>query len=158
MQPAAKLDAVGDALLVASRALVGVAARSLVDVTDITLPQFRALVVVASRERVTVNDLAASLDIHGSTATRLCDRLVAKRLLRRERTDEDRRVIHLRLTAGGKRLVERVTARRRADLTTIASRMPANGRAALLEGLVAFNDAAGEPTGIDLFGWADEGA
>ena len=53
--------------LVASRALVGVAARSLAGVDDITLPQFRALVVLTGGIPVTVGDLATTLDIHRST-------------------------------------------------------------------------------------------
>jgi DNA-binding MarR family transcriptional regulator len=156
MQETATVDAVGDALLIASRALVGIAARSLADIGDVTLPQYRALVVVAGRDDVTVNDLAAALDIHGSTATRLCDRLVQKRLLRRTRTAEDRRVTHLRLTAGGARLVDRVSQRRRQDLVQIAQRLSASDRDALLVGLGAFREAAEEPALVDLLGWAAE--
>src|SRR6476659_9486342 len=81
--PPDDVDAAADALLIASRALVGVAARSLVGVDDITLPQYRALVVLTRPAPVTIGDLATALDIHRSTATRLCDRLERKGLVRR---------------------------------------------------------------------------
>ena len=75
------LDAATRALLVASRALVGVAARSLAGVDDVTLPQYRALVVLTRPVSITIGDLATTLDIHRSTATRLCDRLERKGLV-----------------------------------------------------------------------------
>ncbi|MGZ6975501.1 MAG: MarR family transcriptional regulator, partial [Acidimicrobiia bacterium] len=63
------LPNVTDAVLLASRALVGVAARSLAEVEDeVTLPQFRALVVLATADR-NLGDLAEALDVHPSTAT-----------------------------------------------------------------------------------------
>lgn len=146
-------DAV-DALLLASRALVGVAARSLADVDAVTLAQFRALVLVAARQRTTVSDLADSLGIHPTSATRLCDRLVRKRLIRRVEGTEDRRQTELHLAAAGKRLVERVTERRRQAINEIAGRMSKDDLAAAVRGLQAFAAAAEQPLGeADLFGW-----
>lgn len=140
------------ALLTASRALVGIAARSLADV-DVTLPQFRALVVLAGRSGLTVTELAGSLSIHPSTATRLCDRLVARSLVRRSPSAEDRRETIVQLTATGGRLVARVSDRRRADLEAIASAMGPADRAAVVEALEIFAAAAGEPELLDPFGW-----
>ena len=87
--------------LLASRALVAVAARSLAETADVTVPQFRALVLLSQRPGSAVSDLAADLDIHPTTATRLVDRLVRKRLVRRQTLASDRRVTQLFLTAGG---------------------------------------------------------
>ena len=116
-------DALVDSLLVAARALVGVAARSLADEDGVTLPQFRALVLIAERPRTTVSDLGGALGIHSTSATRLCDRLARKQLLRRVEAADDRRQTELHLAAAGRRLVERVTARRRSELSAIVSRM-----------------------------------
>lgn len=158
MQPSDADADLGEALLRASRVLVSVAARSLAEVDDVTLVQFRALVVVSSR-KTTVSSLARALDVHPTTATRLCDRLVDKALLRRVPNDEDRRTIELHLTDAGRRLVRRVTGRRRRDLTAIAARMPAPAARAAVDALRAFADAAGEPSDtIDVFGWDDTGA
>src|SRR5690348_16146236 len=85
-------DDLVDALLSASRALVAIAARSLADLdADVTLPQYRALVVLASRGPQRVVDISAELNVNPSTATRMCDRLVQKKLVRRYRSTSDRR-------------------------------------------------------------------
>jgi DNA-binding MarR family transcriptional regulator len=148
-------DEVADVFLIASRALVGVAARSLADVEEVTLPQFRALVVLASRGSLTVSELAHRLDIHPSTATRLCDRLVRKRLIRRVEGRPDRRETDIVLASAGRRLVDRVTSRRRRDLAAIAKRMSAEERQYALAGLRAFAEAAGENPDATLFGWPE---
>lgn len=142
-----------DALLVASRVLVGVAATSLAEVEAVTLPQFRALVVLAARPGLTVTELADALGIHSSTATRLCDRLVAKKLVRRAERRADRRVVELRLTAAGRRLVNGVTHRRRAAIRSVAGRLPPSMLPSVVEALQAFAVAAGEPDVDDVFGW-----
>lgn len=146
------LDSVVKGFLVASRALVGIAARSLAEV-DVTLPQFRALVVLSSRPRTTVSDLAATLDIHPTTATRLTDRLVRKRLVRRAEVAEDRRVTRLHLTAAGAEIVRSVTDRRRRHIAEIVRRMPRDRWAAANDALAAFAAAAGEPSDVDLVAW-----
>jgi DNA-binding MarR family transcriptional regulator len=139
---------------VASRALVGVAARSVADV-DVTLPQFRALVLLSSRSRTTVSELGTALGIHPTTATRLCDRLVRKRLIRRVEAAADRRETELHLAAAGRRLVERVTERRRRDLAAIVERMGSDhDTGQLVRALEAFAVATDDALiDADLFGW-----
>jgi DNA-binding MarR family transcriptional regulator len=150
---------VTEALLEASRALVAVAARSMADVHEVTLPQYRALVVLTRPEAVTVGDLAGALAIHPSTATRMCDRLERKRLVRRNLgASEDRRETTVSLTAPGRRLVERVTERRRRDLSSIAAMMSSEDREKAIDGLRAFAAATTALPVVDPFGWADPGA
>jgi DNA-binding MarR family transcriptional regulator len=135
-----------DAVLRASRVLVSVAARSLAGVTeDVTLPQYRALVVLAGRGSMRPGELADALGSHPSTITRMCDRLVASRLIGRQHSPTNRREVKLALTPRGRRLVDRVTVKRRAELAAIVSRVPARDRAALARVLNALGDAAGEP-------------
>ena len=149
-------EAAAEALLVASRVLVGVAARSLAGIGDVTLPQFRALVVLTRPVPVTVGDLATALDIHRSTTTRLCDRLERKSLIRRRPgVTDDRRETPVALTAKGRRLVDRVTEHRRRDLYVITASMSPVDRDHAIAGLNAFAVAAGELPGVDQFGWAD---
>jgi len=148
----AVVDVVVDAVLHASRALVAVAARSLSDVEhDVTLPQYRALVVLASRGPQAPGGLAVALGVHASTVTRLCDRLVAKRLVHRGPSTIDRRTVELRLTARGRRLVDSVTDRRRDEIARIVARVPASQRRAMVRALHAFGDAAGEPQDAGWF-------
>jgi DNA-binding MarR family transcriptional regulator len=138
------VEAVADALLVASRALIGVAARSISAAGDVTVPQFRALVVLSGAGTMSVTELADVLDVHQSSATRLCDRLVRKELIRRLPSRGDRRESELSLAPAGRRLVGGVTSRRRRELASIAAGMTADERRRALEGLRAFAAAAGE--------------
>ncbi len=118
-------DQLVEALLAPSRVMFGLAARSLADLdSEVTLPQYRALVVLASRGPQRVVDISAGLGVNSSTGTRMCERLVRKGLIRRERSDSDRREVRLTLTDSGEFLVEEVTRRRRAELIRIVDTVP----------------------------------
>ncbi|MQA92772.1 MAG: MarR family transcriptional regulator, partial [Gemmatimonas sp.] len=123
---------------------------------DVTLQQWRTLVVLSRQESVTATHLAEALGVHQSSTTRLCDRLVRKKLIKRVHREADRREIAVSLTATGRRLVDRVLTRRRRELRVIAARMTPEARQQALEGLRAFTEAAGEPkTDLDRFGWSE---
>lgn len=145
-----------DAVLMASRVLVGISARSLAAVeSDVTLAQYRALVKLAERGELRVSALAAALDIHPSTATRLCDRLASKNLICRAESPTSRREVAVGLTSVGGALVQSVTKRRRAEIARIVRRMPANTRTDLIVAFEAFADAAGElPDDAWKLGWS----
>jgi DNA-binding MarR family transcriptional regulator len=134
-----------DAVVRASRALVGVAARSLAGLEEeVTLAQYRMLVLLCSRGAQRVADLAQALGVNPSTATRMSDRLVAKRLARRQRTASDRRSVRVGVTASGRALVDEVTERRRQEIGRIVAAMTPARRELLVDALRAFADAAGE--------------
>jgi DNA-binding MarR family transcriptional regulator len=144
-----------DAVLVASRALVGVAARSIGDVEDtVTLVQYRALVLLASRGEMNVGSLANAFELHQSTATRLCDRLVAKGFIARAPSPASRREVCVALTPVGQALVRSVTARRRREVGEIMARLSSDQRALLVDAFTAFAHAAGEiPDDAWKLGW-----
>lgn len=144
-----------DAVLTASRALVAVAARSLAKVDDsVTLPQFRALVVLSQHDgECSVGHLAEALDVHSSTTTRLCDRLVARRLVRRSVRPTNRRETMIVLTDRGRAVVDEVTAARRREIEGIVERIPEHARTEVVAALQAFSDAAGEPGVTNPLGW-----
>jgi DNA-binding MarR family transcriptional regulator len=150
-------DDVVDSVLGASRALVGVAARSLAaaeEEEEVTLPQYRALVLLASRGSQRVLDLAEALAVNQSTATRMCDRLDRKGLITRERPEDNRRTVIVTISPAGRELVGAVTRRRRTEIRAILRKMPAPAQAALVPALRAFADAAGEaPEQSWSLGW-----
>jgi DNA-binding MarR family transcriptional regulator len=149
----ADLDAVTDAMLVSSRVLVAVASRSIAAIDEtVTLPQFRALVVLDTADR-TVGDLAKELRVQPSTATRLCDRLVRKHLVRRVVEPSNRREVTISLSGIGRDLVRQVTLRRRREITAIMERVPAAQRSTIVEALTAFRDAAGEEPLVHSVPW-----
>ena len=138
-----------DAVLRASRVLVAVAARSLAGIGDeVTLSQYRALVVLASQGPQRPSELASALESHPSTVTRLCDRLVQSRLISRAPSASDRREVTITLTAKGRRLVDRVTVKRRAELATILAGIPRRQHSELVRALDALGDAADEPSEV----------
>jgi DNA-binding MarR family transcriptional regulator len=144
-----------DAVVAASRALVGVAVRSLAGLEEeVTLAQLRMLVLLCSRGPQRLADLAEALAVNPSTATRMCDRLVAKRLVRRQRVTSDRRTVRVAVSPTGRALVDEVTERRRQEIAAIVEAMPAKARVLLAEALWVFADAAGEvPEQIWSTGW-----
>ena len=141
------------AFVTASRVLVSVAARSLADADDVTIPQFRALVILTTRGAMHQAELADLLGVHQSTLTRLCDRLVRKDLATRTTDEHDRRRVVVEPTAAGRNLVRQVTRRRARDISRIVDAMTPTQRQAAVIALNAFADAAGEPP-ADPFGWA----
>jgi DNA-binding MarR family transcriptional regulator len=150
------LDAVTDAVLLASRVLASVAARSIADVGgDLTLPQYRALAILSSRRPQTMADLAAALNVDPSTASRLCDRLVRKRLIHREPSPLSRRQVEVSISDRGAAIVDAVTKRRRRVLAGILRSVPAAERSTLVASLQAFGAAAGEvPEQAWSLGWS----
>jgi DNA-binding MarR family transcriptional regulator len=134
------------ALLTASRALVGVSARSIATVENrVTLTQFRVLVVLDAHGPTRLNQLAARLDVASSTALRTVDRLVAAGLVDRRDNERDRREVVISLTPAGDDVVREVTSRRKHAIEEIAERMPVGRRQALVDALTAFAEAAEEP-------------
>jgi DNA-binding MarR family transcriptional regulator len=152
-------DAV-QALMLASRAFVGLTARSLAGLDgDVTLPQFRARVVLAVRGPQRSVDIAEELQVNPSTGTRMCDRLVRKGLVRRIRSASDRRVVRLRLTRAGHDIVEQVITRRRAELERLVAETAELWQPVVTQALRAFAEAAGEPDEQDWWlGWAAHAA
>jgi DNA-binding MarR family transcriptional regulator len=135
------------ALLTASRALVGVSARSLSRVEDaVTITQFRTLVVLEGHGDTRLNQLAERLAVTPSTALRMVDRLIAANLVTRQENKADRREVLIALTREGARLVREVTLRRRAEIAIIVAAMPQEGRRDVVAALNAFAQAAGETT------------
>ena len=132
-------------MLRATRALVGIAARSLAEVSDeVTLAQYRVLVILDGHAIVTMGDLAANLGVNPSTVTRMCDVLVEKSLVRRRSHADNRRNVVAELTTRGRRLVTQVMDHRRALIDAVLDEMPAPGRRRVAVALSEFAVAAGE--------------
>jgi DNA-binding MarR family transcriptional regulator len=108
----------------------------------VTLPQYRVLVLIAARGRQRLIDLAEALDVNQSTASRMCDRLVAKRLVRRSRLPSDRRTVRIATT--GRALVDGVTRHRRGGLARVLSELTPRQQEDVVAALSAFALVADE--------------
>lgn len=147
-----RLDQILDVVTAGSRVLVRIAAQSLDRAgVDITLSQCRALVTVTQLGPLGLVDLAGALSVHPSTATRMCDRLVAKGLILRERVDGG---VSLRPTAAGLAIVDTITRERRRQLRRIVSQLSDEEQQELVRCMDAFRRAGREPgEGEWAFGW-----
>jgi DNA-binding MarR family transcriptional regulator len=144
-----------EAVLHASRVLVAVAVRSLAAAhADLTLSQHRALVVLATRGPQRVRDLASLLGVNSSTATRHCDRLESRGLVRRDSPGQDRRAVNVSITTPGRRCVRTVSRARCREIHAILATMSGAERNSLLVALRSFAAAGGEvPEQNWSFGW-----
>ena len=77
---------------------------------DMTHVQWLPLYKLVMKEGNTVAGLARELGIDPGSMTRSLDRLEAKGMVRRERSTEDRRVVHLVLTDEGRKVAQEVPA------------------------------------------------
>ena len=146
-------DAVVDALMRASRALSGITARSLSSVNEeVTLAQFRTLQALSSQGPQTVTALAEHLDVHASTMTRMCSRLVTRGLVVRVPSAVDRREVVIRLSSTGTQLVDDVMLNRRREFDAIVRRLSSAEQQAVINALEAFADAAGDNAGPAISG------
>jgi DNA-binding MarR family transcriptional regulator len=134
-----------DAVLSASRVLVAIAARSLADAGEqVTLTQYRSLVILASRGPQSMAALAEAVAVTPPTASRLCQRLVRKGLVRRRTDRHDRRQVRLALTEAGRDLIDTVTERRRQEIADLLASVPAEVQHSVVAALRQLTASAGE--------------
>ncbi|MCL5015622.1 MAG: MarR family transcriptional regulator [Firmicutes bacterium] len=78
----------------------------------ITPTQYHILYLIRDRQTLTLMDMAKHLQVSAPTATRAVDALVQKQMLSKERDPQDRRLVWLRLSEEGIRLLARQRAER----------------------------------------------
>jgi DNA-binding MarR family transcriptional regulator len=132
------LDDAASAAIAASRALVGVAVRSLAAIdAEITLTQYRALVLLRTRGALNVGTLAQ-----------------AKELITRMPSPQSRREVSIALSPTGRTLVDTVTKRRRRELERILGNVDTRERRQIVDAFELFARAAGEaPDDAWKLGW-----
>ncbi len=134
-----------DAVLTASRVLVAIAARSLANAGEqVTLTQYRSLVILASRGPQSIATLAEAVSVTPPTASRLCERLVRKGLVRRRGDRHDRRQVRVALTESGRALIDAVTQRRRQEIGELLAAIPPEVQQSVVVALRELAAGAGE--------------
>lgn len=134
-----------EAAMAAAGAFVAIviAAGERLDV-PLTTRQLRCLLIIARRGPLNLVALADLMEIHPSSATRLCDGLVEAELIRRGQAERDRRNLELTATPRGQRIIDRLVAERRRALSSVIEAMPAGERPLLATALRSFAVASGE--------------
>jgi DNA-binding MarR family transcriptional regulator len=103
--------------------------------------QLRALTVLALGSQRLI-DLADAVGVAPSTATRLCDALMAEGLISKDRDDVDRREVHLSLAPRGRRLLSDLETRRRLEFEGFVKTISIKERRQLIGVLRALNEGA----------------
>jgi DNA-binding MarR family transcriptional regulator len=138
------VDTIADALLVVSRLLVAISARSIAGVDQtLTIPQFRALVIMSNVGPVKLTSLARLLGLPPDTVAPMVQRLDRAGLVARADAAVPR-VTVVGLSRRGQRVVDKVTLMRRAEIASVVSMMPLGQRRELVTALSAFASASGE--------------
>ena len=140
-------DAALTSTLTASRALLGVIARSLAPVMDtVTLPQFRVLVVLSNFGPLRMGELAQHVGANQSSFSRFADRMVAGGLIARSASPDNRREVIISLTEDGAQVYAEVTGARKREIAVVLEKLSEPDLDAVLAGFEVFARAAGEPS------------
>ncbi len=110
----------------------------------LTMTQLRVLFVLRAEEGASAGVLAEHLRVTPSTLTRIVDKLVRHKLVRRETDHGDRRLVRHYLSATGARTVEEMERRGRARMDEVMDHFSARQLERLvlaLEDLTAVLDA-----------------
>ena len=135
-------DLIKPLLLVAAKANTQVGQR-------VSASQLQALLILEEGGPLNLSGLAEAMGLLPSSATRLCDRLVAAGLVRRRTGQTDRRAVHLILTVSANRLLLEVRTHRRDALRAALEGLTGREHENLLRGLRALaRQLAKEPDSL----------
>lgn len=128
---------------------------------DLTQVQLSCIRFAHLHTEPSVGMIADGLGVSDAAAAKLIDRLVKKRLLTREEDPQDRRVLKIKLTEAGQKLLEDVSSLETKYFSSILQRMPSESLTELEHGIIGFLKTALEkPEQIDEIclkcGWSHE--
>jgi DNA-binding MarR family transcriptional regulator len=89
-----------------------------------TMLQFEALRSIQHDQKTTMGKLSSDLEVSLSSGTQLVERLVKLNLVKRESDKKDRRIIHLFLTALGKKELKKMEKKMQTRFQEIFSKVP----------------------------------
>ncbi len=128
---------------------------------DLTQVQLSCIRFAYLHPEPSVGMIAEGLGVSDAAAAKLIDRLVKKSLLTREEDPHDRRVLKIKLTAAGQKLLENICSVETEYFLSIFQRMPQKSLLDLERGVVEFLKAAlKKPEQVDEIclkcGWSHE--
>lgn len=114
---------------------IGRQLRQKIDADAYTIGQIATLRLLFRRGPTPMGELAEGLGVALAVATGIVDRLVQSKMVRRYRSDDDRRVVLVELGEAGRRDIERIQEARLQHIGALASRLSAE-ELTLLVGLL----------------------
>ena len=121
--------------------------------TGLTGPQLWAIKTIAQGAPIMVSEIARQMYLHPATVVGILDRLEKQDLVTRMRSQEDRRVVRVELTARGAALVKKAPEVAQGLLVSGLERLPITRLKNIAEGLdqlVALLGAQGIPPQLML--------
>lgn len=106
--------------------------REILSSFGITPPQLNALVILNEQGEITMGELCERMYLACSTATDLIDRMERNGLIARERDQNDRRVIRLKVLKQGRQIIDEVMVARKRYLGGILEQVPESERDSLI--------------------------
>jgi DNA-binding MarR family transcriptional regulator/GNAT superfamily N-acetyltransferase len=122
---------------------IGVLHERLAD-TRFSLAESRLLWEFAHRDQTTAAELARDLDLDPGYLSRLLQRLKTGKLIRAERSSEDARHLHLRLTVAGKRAFAPLDHKSEADVAGLLAPLDDARQRNLLAAMATIESLLGE--------------
>jgi DNA-binding MarR family transcriptional regulator len=108
---------------------------------DVTLEQFQTLRAASAAEPMSLGALSAALRVDLSTMSRNVTVLERDGYLARARSADDGRVVHVKLTAKGRRALETLRCDERDVLKGVYDGLPVAARSTVIDALQALADA-----------------
>lgn len=102
--------------------------------SNVTPPQLNALQFLR-HDSLTMGELGAKMYLACSTATDLIDRMERNGLILRERDQDDRRVVRLKVTPFGHDVIEKMIDARKLYLAGVLEKVPPEDRQSLIRNL-----------------------
>jgi DNA-binding MarR family transcriptional regulator len=107
--------------------------------SHLTVLQVRVLLAIDQHGDTNLQDLADRLGVSASSASRLVDRLVDARLVRRGPAIHSRREIRLSLTSKGSKVLAVFRRLRQEAIEKVLEQMPTKDQLSLIRGLESFS-------------------
>lgn len=116
------------------------------DASGLPAPQLSALSVIVFAGPITLGELAAAEQVRPPTITKLISALESERLVERIPDRDDKRIVRVRATARGTRLLHDGRERRVAALVASLAALPARDRALIARALPVLEKVTKAPS------------
>lgn len=108
---------------------------------QVSLPQMHILMVLLERGPLTVSEVAHLLSVSTPSASAILDRMEENSLVRRERDQTDRRVVHVSISERGRAAVDELTGVHRERVQRLLSVMTDEELRQVVRGMEAVGKA-----------------
>lgn len=106
-----------------------------------TMTQAYCLIEILNSSSITMQDLSGKMNLNTSTMTRIVDKLVRDKYIERFRSDEDRRIVLVRLTSEGIESANKVQEKISSYYENITRNLPKGSIDNVLESVSLLMDA-----------------